>query len=767
MSFKLNPFTGKFDEVASVANYRLIDGSNGPFGLTYIVSSSETALAVNDGSYEPIFYVNTIDKAVGVNTDVSTAKIGGSGIVMDIVGLGSSVGALRMASDTTDATFKNARFLTRHYSNATEEDINFFQITSTDSATFVYYGGGSTLNNASTSLGFYTAATTSTLQGSQRMNITSGGKVQIGIYDTSNTAQFLVQTSICVANVLTNSTNKVGRIRGMHYTSTEEQMTGLLLSSTATTNVVNIGGGTSIENAATLVRTYTAATNTTVTGTARQDILSTGEIRWYCGSGTTTDYLSLNATASLATLTGTSVGITITTDGSDTTLGSGGEIIFTDTNKAASSYAGSLKFSETAAEWSDFETSFGEVSLLNALGKTNFSSAVIADNVLVRGDGGARGIQGSGWSLADTDILSAGGELSMGANAINNTTAALTVKTTGSWDLNLTSGANLAIDATGAVTVGGTYVAFTADGVVAGAGQGFTFNTASATSGNSRPGSMNITIGNPTGTGGSGNLSVASTVIDGEGSGILATVTENATGNNANSVGAYIAQIVHSSAFNLTNPLPTSDGYFSNYQVTGSGATTLTVGFGTIVEITSSATVSEFAWIGGTTILGSGSTVTKMEFGLLPDSVGAVIPSNIYLFSLRDSTTEWMTDNRAFKIDAFGTDTYLPTSIQSGAMGAKRTAVADADYTALVTDGIIAYTSISTTRTVTLPTVASTGATATNVFRLVIKNESGTAQNIVIDGNGAETVDGAANATITGGYDSLSIYCNGTAWFIE
>jgi len=51
------------------------------------------------------------------------------------------------------------------------------------------------------------------------------------------------------------------------------------------------------------------------------------------------------------------------------------EIIFSDTNKSGSTFAGALKLSETTAEWDDYETAFGEVSLMNAVVQANVSGA--------------------------------------------------------------------------------------------------------------------------------------------------------------------------------------------------------------------------------------------------------------------------------------------------------------------------------------------------------------------------------------------------------
>lgn len=84
-------------------------------------------------------------------------------------------------------------------------------------------------------------------------------------------------------------------------------------------------------------------------------------------------------------------------------------------------------------------------------------------------------------------------------------------------------------------------------------------------------------------------------------------------------------------------------------------------------------------------------------------------------------------------------------------------------YTALVTDYIIGVTSTAAARTITLPTAAAAGKG--RIF--IIKDESGAAgtNNITIDGNGAETIDGAATKVISTNYGVVRIYSNGTAWF--
>lgn len=82
-------------------------------------------------------------------------------------------------------------------------------------------------------------------------------------------------------------------------------------------------------------------------------------------------------------------------------------------------------------------------------------------------------------------------------------------------------------------------------------------------------------------------------------------------------------------------------------------------------------------------------------------------------------------------------------------------------YTALVTDDVLLVDATSGAFTVTLPTVAtSTGKI------LKLKKIDSSVNAITIDGNGAETIDGAATIALVEQYESLSLVCNGTAWFI-
>ncbi len=91
---------------------------------------------------------------------------------------------------------------------------------------------------------------------------------------------------------------------------------------------------------------------------------------------------------------------------------------------------------------------------------------------------------------------------------------------------------------------------------------------------------------------------------------------------------------------------------------------------------------------------------------------------------------------------------------------ATRTTVANANYTLLASDSIVAYTSIGAARTVTLP-----AASAVQVGKqFIVKDESGSCSSgntITIAG----TIDGATNYILNAAYAKAVVYSNGSAWF--
>ena len=113
---------------------------------------------------------------------------------------------------------------------------------------------------------------------------------RLGIGTTSPVAKLDIVTGGTgnfprVRNTTTNSTQKYGGFVGGHYTNTEEDFGFVLGYSDSADNVLSFGGSQGEYNAATILRFYTAANNTTLTGTERLRIDSSGNLLFNSGFG--------------------------------------------------------------------------------------------------------------------------------------------------------------------------------------------------------------------------------------------------------------------------------------------------------------------------------------------------------------------------------------------------------------------------------------------------------------------------------------------------
>ena len=132
----------------------------------------------------------------------------------------------------------------------------------------------------------------------ERLRILSDGKVGIGtsapeagLHLVSTLGYFLLTDS------MTDSTIKALRIGTKHYTNSEESAAGLFIQSGSNFNIVAYGGGTPLFNAATTHQWYTAANNTTPTGSVRMTLAGNG----FLGIGTTTPSYKLDVQGSVST----------------------------------------------------------------------------------------------------------------------------------------------------------------------------------------------------------------------------------------------------------------------------------------------------------------------------------------------------------------------------------------------------------------------------------------------------------------------------------
>jgi len=116
-----------------------------------------------------------------------------------------------------------------------------------------------------------TVSLTGSLAVSSAVNI--GGTATTG---ATSLGSFGNSFSLIGGTSLTDVTTKSMRVGLAHYTNAEEPMALLVATSAAGASTLNIGGGVSLANAATKVAIYTAANNTTTTGTERWSWDSSG-----------------------------------------------------------------------------------------------------------------------------------------------------------------------------------------------------------------------------------------------------------------------------------------------------------------------------------------------------------------------------------------------------------------------------------------------------------------------------------------------------------
>ena len=110
-----------------------------------------------------------------------------------------------------------------------------------------------------------------------------------------------------------------------------------------------------------------------------------------------------------------------------------------------------------------------------------------------------------------------------------------------------------------------------------------------------------------------------------------------------------------------------------------------------------------------------------------------------------------------------GIGTWIPSSSLSinGSIAVRTVSVSAASYTALATDQIIFANTTGNSITITLPPAASVPGR-----EYVIKKTDGSANFLKIQGNGAENIDGQNSISTTLQYQSYTLICDGTQWFI-
>lgn len=131
----------------------------------------------------------------------------------------------------------------------------------------------------------------------------------------------------------------------------------------------------------------------------------------------------------------------------------------------------------------------------------------------------------------------------------------------------------------------------------------------------------------------------------------------------------------------------------------------------------------------------------------------------VFKTSSGSSVTERMRIASDGKV-GIGTSTPTSTLHNSGSLAMPIT-TKTADYTATSSDHTILCNKSDGNITITLPAVSGCSGRIYN-----IKKIDSSAYTVTIDGNSSETIDGALTQTLTTQYESITIQCDGSAWYI-
>ena len=151
--------------------------------------------------------------------------------------------------------------------------------------------------------------------------------------------------------------------------------------------------------------------------------------------------------------------------------------------------------------------------------------------------------------------------------------------------------------------------------------------------------------------------------------------------------------------------------------------------------------------------------------------VGGIPSNTIPLYKVKNESTLSELENKdsIFEVEAGGDSAYKisGTGVVSSevGLGNKITEVDSATYDLLITDNIlhVTYTTTAAVTSLTLPTAQTIASR-----KIVIKDAGGNANtnNITIDTEGSETIDGENTLVINGDYDTAILYSDGSNWFV-
>jgi hypothetical protein len=141
----------------------------------------------------------------------------------------------------------------------------------------------------------------------------------------------------------------------------------------------------------------------------------------------------------------------------------------------------------------------------------------------------------------------------------------------------------------------------------------------------------------------------------------------------------------------------------------------------------------------------------------------ATLPRNRTIVRRDAPTLEFQVlwQNLARAIESDGTDILNLQAFEARIGGYFGTRSVTATGALAVDDGLVLANATAGNITLTLPTAASAGG-----LRIAVKKTDASLNTVTIDGNGAETIDGAANRVLLTQYAVVTVMSDGTQWWV-
>lgn len=156
-----------------IANFGAGGGSNASF-LGGVNVTGDLAVDTNT------LYVDSTNNRVGIGTSTPSGKLDVRGQSQFIDTSGTNNRAIIIGRSVLDAASKSTAIVGRSWLNANAPFTIIGSAVDGASNAYVNIGGAFSNNNAATGIRFYTAASTTTLNGTERMRIDASGNVGIG-----------------------------------------------------------------------------------------------------------------------------------------------------------------------------------------------------------------------------------------------------------------------------------------------------------------------------------------------------------------------------------------------------------------------------------------------------------------------------------------------------------------------------------------------------------------------------------------------------------